>query len=70
MRFMVMHKMTEAMERGVPLDAKVIEGVHALIAEGVKDKVFVAGEGLKPTSERVHVVYKGGHRTVTDGPFT
>lgn len=70
MRFMVMHKMTEEMEQGLPPDQAIIDGVGQLIAEGVKDDIFVSGEGLKPSSERVHIVYKGGKRTVTDGPFT
>ncbi|MDQ2642233.1 MAG: YciI family protein [Myxococcota bacterium] len=70
MQFMVMHKMTDEMERGLPPDPAIIEGVGRLIGEGVKDKVFVSGEGLKPSSERLHIVYKDGQRTITDGPFT
>jgi hypothetical protein len=70
MRFMVMHKVTEEMEKGLPPDPAIIEGVGKLIAAGLKDKVFVSGEGLKPTSERVHIAYKNGKRTITDGPFT
>jgi hypothetical protein len=67
---MVMHKVTEEMERGLPPDPAVIEGVGKLIQEGLKEQVFVSGEGLKPTSQRVHVRYAQGKRTVTDGPFT
>ena len=70
MRFMVMHKMTEELERGLPPDPAIIEGIGKLIEEGLKDKVFVSGEGLRPTSERVHVKYQNGKRTITDGPFT
>lgn len=70
MRFMVMHKMTEEMEKGLPPDPAIIEGVGKLVEKGVKDKVFVSGEGLKPSSERVHIAYKNGKRTITDGPFT
>ncbi len=70
MRFMVMHKMTAAMEKGLPPDPAIIEGVGKLVAEGVKEKVFVSGEGLRPSSERVHIAYKKGKRTITDGPFT
>jgi hypothetical protein len=69
MRFMIMHKMTEELEKGVA-DAAVIQAVGELVAEAVKDKTFVSGEGLKPSSERVHIVYKQGKRTITDGPFT
>jgi hypothetical protein len=70
MRFMVMHKMTDEMEKGLPPAPEVIEGVGKLIEEGVKENVFVSGEGLKPSSQRVHIAYKNGERTITDGPFT
>jgi len=70
MRFMVMHKMTEEMERGLPPDPAVMEGVGKLIQEGLHQNVFVSGEGLRPSSERVHIAYKNGKRTITDGPFS
>lgn len=70
MRFMIMHKMTDELEKGLPPEPEVLEGVHKLIGEAAKDEIFVSGEGLKPTSQRVHVVYKDGKRTITDGPFT
>ncbi|MCY1018190.1 YciI family protein [Pyxidicoccus sp. MSG2] len=70
MRFMVMHKMTDEMEKGLPPEPAIIEGVGKLIEEGAKEKVFVSGEGLKPSSQRVHIVYKSGKRTMTNGPFT
>ncbi|HEY2512593.1 MAG TPA: YciI family protein [Polyangiaceae bacterium] len=69
MRFMVMHKMTEEMEKGLPPEPAVLEAVGKLVEDGAKQKVFVSGEGLKPSSQRTHVVYKKGKRTVTDGPF-
>lgn len=70
MRFMMMHKMTEEMEKGLRPDPEVIEGVERLMTEAADKGIFLAGEGLKPSSERVHVVYKDGQRSVTDGPFT
>jgi hypothetical protein len=70
MRFMVMHKMTEEMEKGLPPEPAVMQGVGKLIEEGAAKKIFVSGEGLKPSSERVHIAYKSGKRTITDGPFT
>jgi hypothetical protein len=66
---MIMHKMTEEMEKGLPPDPAIIEGVGKLVQDGLKDKVFVSGEGLKPSSERVHIAYKNGKRTITNGPF-
>jgi hypothetical protein len=47
-----------------------MESVGKLIEDGLKGKVFVSGEGLKPSSQRVHIAYKNGKRTITDGPFT
>lgn len=70
MRFMVMHKMTAEMEKGLPPDPEIIKGVGQLIAEGAKQNVFQGGEGLKPSSQRSHIKYSGGKRTITDGPFT
>ncbi|HWO23385.1 MAG TPA: YciI family protein [Kofleriaceae bacterium] len=67
---MVMHKMTDAMEQNVPPDPAIIEGVGKLIEEALQQKIFISGEGLKPSSQRVHIAYKGGKRTITDGPFT
>ncbi|HEY5374647.1 MAG TPA: YciI family protein [Polyangiaceae bacterium] len=70
MRFMVMHKMTDEMEKGLPPEPAVMEGIGKLIEAAVKEQVFVSGEGLKPSSQRVHIAYKNGKRTITDGPFT
>jgi hypothetical protein len=70
MQFMVMHKMTDEMEKGLPPDPAVLEGVGQLVQDGMKDHVFVSGEGLKPSAERVHIAYKNGQRTITSGPFT
>jgi hypothetical protein len=70
MRFMVMHKFTEEMEKAFPPDPAIIEGVGKLIQESLKDKVFVSGDGLKPSSQRLHIIYRDGKRTITDGPFT
>ena len=70
MKFMIMHKMTEEMERGLQMDPAGIEAVGKLVEAAMKEKVFVSGEGLKPSSQRVHIAYDQGKRTITDGPFT
>jgi hypothetical protein len=70
MRFMVMHKMTEEMEKGLPPDQAIIDGAGKLMGEAMNENVFISGEGLKPSSQRTHIAYKGGKRTITDGPFT
>ncbi len=69
MRFMVMHKMTPQLEKGLPPSPEELEGVNQLVNEAVRDGLLVAGEGLKPSSERLHIRYQGGKRTVTQGPF-
>jgi hypothetical protein len=70
MRFMVMHKVTEELDKDLPPDPVVMERLGKLIEEGAKQQVFVSGEGLKPTAQRVHIAYKDGKRTITNGPFT
>jgi hypothetical protein len=62
--------MTDEMEAGGPPDHEIIAGIGRLIGEGAKEGVFVSGAGLKPSSQRTHVAYANGKRTVTDGPFT
>jgi hypothetical protein len=69
MRFMVMHKMTEELEKGLPPAPEEIKRIGKFIGEAAKEKIFLGGEGLKPSSQRVHIAYKDGKRTVTDGPF-
>jgi hypothetical protein len=70
MRYMVMHKMTEEMEKGLSPDPEVMAGVEKLIGEAAKENIFLGGEGLEPSAQRLHIAYKNGQRTVTDGPFT
>ena len=70
MRFMIMHKMTEELEKGLPPDPATLQRIGALIQEGLKEKVFVSGEGLKPTAQRTHIAYENGKRTMSDGPFS
>ncbi len=65
MRFMVMHKMTEEMEKGRP-DPEIIAAVGAMIGDIARDGRFVSGEGLKPTATRLRIAYRGGKRTVAE----
>jgi hypothetical protein len=69
MRFMVMHKVTDAMEKDLPPDPAEMEAIGQLIGEAAGQGVFLGGEGLRPTSERIHIAYTGGKRFITDGPF-
>jgi hypothetical protein len=69
MKFMLMHKMTDALEK-LTFDQEVMTGVDNLMTEAMEKKIYVSGAGLKPTATRTHIVYKDGQRTATDGPFT
>jgi hypothetical protein len=66
---MIMHKMTEELEKGLPPDPATLERVGKLIQESLEQKIFVSGEGLRPTSQRMHLSYENGKRTITNGPF-
>jgi hypothetical protein len=39
------------------------------IEEGAKAGIFIAGEGLQPSSKGARVRFNGSQRTVIDGPF-
>src|SRR5581483_5808258 len=67
MRFMIMHKMTEALEKGPPPERRVFENVDQLITAA--GKAFVSGAGLMPTRRRIRLDYDGGKRTLLRGPF-
>ncbi|MEZ4362707.1 MAG: YciI family protein [Kofleriaceae bacterium] len=70
MKFMIMHKMTEEMEQGLPPDPATMAQIGELVGEATQRGVFHGGEGLRPSSQRVHLDYRGGARKVTRGPFT
>jgi hypothetical protein len=70
MRFIVMHKTDARWEAGEIPGRGLIERVGRLIAEMVEAGVFLAGEGLRPSSEGVLVTRAGGVTTVREGPFS
>jgi hypothetical protein len=70
MRFMLMHKVTEAMEQGLPPTPEAMQEIGKLMGEASQAGALISGEGLKPTSQRWHVAYKNGKRKVTKGPFS
>ena len=73
MRFMVMHKDERTRRwKGPPRPTRrpSSRALAKLVQEGLREKVFVSGEGLKRSSERVHIAYKDGKRTIKSGPFT
>jgi hypothetical protein len=69
MRFMIMHKVTPETDTGLPPSPEVLDEINQLVDAAVRQGSLVSGEGLKPTSERVHLKYENGRRTMTPGPF-
>lgn len=69
MRFMVMHKVDAVMEAGGPPPAGVIENMGKFVQDSLKSGVFKDGAGLHPSSRRVRLVFAGGERIVTRGPY-
>ncbi|HSD19449.1 MAG TPA: YciI family protein [Anaeromyxobacter sp.] len=69
MRFMVMHKVDESSEAGLPPRQEVIAGMGKLMEEMMQAGVFLAGEGLRPSSMRVRLTFTEGRCQVTRGPL-
>lgn len=69
MRFIIMHKTNAHWEGGAIPDQSLIARVGQLIGELAAARVFVCGEGLRPSSEGVRIRFARGERTVTGGPF-
>jgi hypothetical protein len=69
MRFISMHSSNASMEAGEPPSAEVMAGMGPLMGEMIEAGVFVAGEGLRPTSHGVRLSFSNGKRTITKGPF-
>ncbi len=70
MRFISMHKADAASEAGTPPSQELIQGMGALVGEMASTGRLIAGEGLRPSSQRVRVTLSGGKRTVARGPLT
>ena len=69
MRYIIIHKTNPHWESGAVPSKELIARVGALIGEMAKSKVFVAGEGLRASSEGVRLRFSGGAGTITKGPF-
>ncbi|MEE2690559.1 MAG: YciI family protein [Pseudomonadota bacterium] len=72
MRVMVFAKAAGGGEQGMAPTPEMLEAFAAMdrfIEELVKAGVFVAGAGLKNSSQAKRVVFDGAERTVIDGPF-
>ena len=69
MRFISMHKSTKEIEAGAPPSREVMEGMGPLMGEAMQKGIFIAGEGLRPSSQGVRLNIAGGRHTVTKGPL-
>jgi hypothetical protein len=70
MRFMVIVKASKESEAGAMPDEKLFAEMGKYNEELVKAGVWLAGDGLQPSSKGVRVRFSGTSRTVIDGPFT
>lgn len=70
MRVMVMIKGTGADEHKIVPTEKMLTEMGAYNEELVKAGIMLDGQGLKPSSEGVQLVFEGGSTSVVDGPFT
>lgn len=69
MRFMAMHRSSASDEAGIPPSQEFMGSMGRLIQEGLQAGVFIAGEGLQASRNRVRLRFNKGDRTVTKGPF-
>jgi hypothetical protein len=68
-RYMGIIKADKDTEAGVLPDEKGLAAMGAFLEEGAKSRVFLAGDGLQPSSKGARVRFSGSKRMVTDGPF-
>ncbi|MEO8359718.1 MAG: YciI family protein [Vicinamibacteria bacterium] len=69
-RYLMLHKSDALSESGAQPSAEMISQMGALIGDMQKAGVFIAAEGLQPSSKAKRLRYKKGKRvSVTDGPF-
>ena len=69
MRVMVMVKATKNSEAGVLPKAEMFAAMGAFNEQLVKAGIMLEGDGLKPSSHGVRVVFGAGPKRVIDGPF-
>ena len=70
MRCMIMHKVNARLEEGKMPSPEEIAEIHGMMGQAAGAGILQGGEGLLPSRERLHVTYRGGERSVVEGPFT
>ncbi len=69
-RFVIFRKADKDTEANAAASEELLAAMGAYNEEGINAGVFLAGEGLHPSSKGARVRYSRGKRTVIDGPFT
>lgn len=69
MRVMVIVKASEDSEAGIMPSQEMLTEMDKYNQELVKAGIYLAGEGLHPTSKAKRIKFNGSQRLVTDGPF-
>jgi hypothetical protein len=69
MRILCMHKVGPRDEAGEVPSQDLIENMGKLIGEAAERGLLLAGEGLKPTSQRFRLAFRNGRWDVTKGPW-
>lgn len=69
MRILCMHKASPKDEAGILPPPELIAGMGQLIGEVAQKGIFLAGEGLRPSSLRLRLAFHGGRCDVSKGPF-
>ncbi|MGO4735616.1 YciI family protein [Bosea sp. 2KB_26] len=69
MRYMIIVKATSASEAGVMPDAEVFSQMADYHEQLVKADVLVDAGGLQPSDKGWRIAWRGGRKSVVDGPF-
>lgn len=69
MKVMVIVKATKDSEAGVMPTEKMLGEMLSYNEKLVHAGIMISGDGLRPSSDGVRVLFSGNSRTVTDGPF-
>ena len=69
MRYVCMHKASPEDEAGRPPTPELVRGMGELLDELGRSGKFLAGEGLKPSSQRLRLTRAGDRWTVERGPY-
>ena len=69
MRFIAIHKEDRNSEADLPPSAELVAAMGRLIERGLKDGVFLRGEGLHSSSKRARLTASNGILTILEGPY-